>query len=294
MTVKFFGQFLLLRGRITREQLLTAVEQQKAVNVRLGTLAMDHGYMKAADVERVNLLQRTLDMKFGEIAISQGLLTPDQVDRLLGEQRHDRLLLGEALVQKGFLTLETLAQELAAFHNDQEGIPAAIIDVYVGLPNAPMMELIADVVAKMFRRVADERVKIASCHRAAPAVQFYDVTVHQEIRRGFAGTFGLNLTADLMARIASKMAGEAMTESDELATDGVAEFVNVICGNVCAKLSSLGVTAELGPPQVHDHRAGARFDLAGRIGAGAFAVTQLLTLSGSAEFWVIDRSPRKA
>ena len=45
------------------------------------------------------------------------------------------------------------------------------------------------------------------------------------------------------------MLGSAVTLSDELANDALKEFGNVVCGNICAKLSHAEKPLEIGPPE---------------------------------------------
>jgi CheY-specific phosphatase CheX len=291
MTAKFFGQFLLERGRLTRDQLLAAVELQKTVNVKLGTLAIDRGYMKVEDVERVNRVQRTVDKKFGELAVEQGLLSPAQVEELLAQQKQDRLMLGEALVQKGVLTLSDLSAELAVFKKDQEGVPDTLSAVYRWKKNAPVLESFADTLSKMLVRIAHETVKPGPCHKDAGSARFHDFTVYQAFHGGFEGLFGVNFSADLLMRIAAKMLGEPVVEPDEMALDGATEFVNVVSGNVCARLSTIGRSAEIFPPKVHDNRQGTLFNLEGLSAKADLTITPLLHPESEIEFWVIDRTP---
>jgi CheY-specific phosphatase CheX len=268
-----------------------AVELQKHVNVKLGTLAIDQGFMTLEDVERVNRMQRTVDKRFGELAVENGLLTETQVADLLSAQKQDRLFLGEALVKKGFLTFEELAEELEAFKRDQETIPATIGEIYAGRPNAPVLEVFADVTTKFFLRIADETVKAAPCHHDPANARLHDFTIHQNFQGKFEGAFCLSLSADLLQRIAGKMLGEALETVNEDAMDGGGEFVNIISGNVCAKLSAMGRATEIQPPRVHDNRKDKGFDLAGLASGASLSVTPLMHPESGIELCVVDRSP---
>lgn len=290
MSAKFFGQFLLERGRINREQLLVAVELQKHVNVKLGTLAIDKGFMTLEQVDRINRMQRTVDKRFGELAVEQGLLNEAQVVELLENQKQERLLLGEALVKKEFLTFEALAAELDAFRNDQAAVPSSIAEVYAGDPNALVLETFADVLEKLFLRIGHEIVRAGACHHDAGAAALHDFTVSQAFRGSFSGTACLNLSADILQRIASCMLGEDVSGPDEDACDGAAEFLNIVSGNVCAKLSSLGKPCEIRPPEVHDNRGGVPFDLAGLAQGGRLTATPLHHPESGIEFVLVERS----
>ena len=99
MTSKFFGQYLLENGRITSQQLFTALDRQKALIAPLGILALERNWLTSKQIERVLELQKKTNYRFGELAVSSGLLTQAQVDELLRQQDlSHRVLLGEVLV----------------------------------------------------------------------------------------------------------------------------------------------------------------------------------------------------
>ncbi len=287
---KFFGQFLLERGRISREQLLEAVRHQSNVNVKLGTLAIDRGLLTVEQVKSLNQLQRRMDKKFGELAIDQGMLTRPQVEELLAQQKQDRLLLGEALVHKGYLALEELEDELRAFRKDQEGIAIGIHDLYRDHPNARVLEIFADLITKMMQRIADEIVRPGTCHSDLARARTHDFTICQGLRGSFSAVCCLSLTSDLLTRIASRMLDEGFREPDEVAQDGGKEFMNIVNGNVCASLSAIGLQSELEPPTIHDNRTGKPFDLEKEAAGGYLTCTPLLHPHSGIEWVLIDRS----
>ena len=48
MSARFFGQYLLEKGRINSQQLLTALELQKTVLMPIGIMALERGWLGAA------------------------------------------------------------------------------------------------------------------------------------------------------------------------------------------------------------------------------------------------------
>src|SRR3972149_421897 len=107
MNSRFFGQYLLEKGRITSEQLVAALEQQKTVQAAIGILALESGLLTAEQIKQILTEQRKTGLRFGEQAVVMGSLTQTQVDELLQEQEvSHRVRLGEVLVSKGYLTLE--------------------------------------------------------------------------------------------------------------------------------------------------------------------------------------------
>jgi CheY-specific phosphatase CheX len=287
---RFFGQFLLERGRITSPQLLAAVRLQEEANVQLGQLAVDHGYLNADEVRHLNERQRTIDRRFGELAVDEGLLSSDQLQELLRVQAVGRLKLGEALVRLGSLTTEALEHELEAFRREQETAPASLVENYTRRPHREVLALATDILTKMLLRIGHETVKPAPCGTQASGARVHDWSVRQCFRGDLDLEVVLNLTSDLMARVASRMLEEPVAEGSEEARDGGAEFFNIVNGNLCSRLEAAGVRLEMLPPEVFDNRNGSGFDLIGAAADGQLTITPLVHAFGGAELCVVDRS----
>ena len=291
MWSRFLGQSLLERGRIKRDQLLDAVKLSYQLRTKLGGLAVIRGYMTEEQASRVQQLQRFQDKKFGELAVEEGFLTPDQVAELLDHQKQDCMMLGEALVQRGYLTGDELAEELKALETNWDDAPEGVSRLYKDEPNGPILEAFADVVLKMFVRMADDAgFWPQPCHHDIQAVQPYDYTVSQSIHGAFYGAFCLSMTSNILKRVAEAMIGMPLDEVDELVLDGAAEFVNIIDGNVCSRLAPEGENVVIAPPRVCDNTAGRPFELKEEAADGLLTIIPLLHAEGGAEIWVIDRS----
>ena len=63
-------------------------------------------------------------------------------------------------------------------------------------------------------------------------------------------TIVLGIPDSLLLKIASKMLEETYTEVDELPQDAAKEILNVMCGNICAKLSQRDLIVNLAPPKI--------------------------------------------
>ena len=61
MNAKFFGQYLLEKGKITAQQLVDAVESQKSVHTPLGALAIEKEILAAGQVQKIHDEQRRTD-----------------------------------------------------------------------------------------------------------------------------------------------------------------------------------------------------------------------------------------
>ncbi|MBN1663222.1 MAG: chemotaxis protein CheX [Deltaproteobacteria bacterium] len=263
MAIKFFGQYLLEKSKITPEQLLSAVEYQKEVNVSVGTLAIEKGYLTAQQVDKINREQLRTDNKFGEIAIDFGYLTQEKFNEILAMQITRKIFLGESLVQKGYLTLAELEKELELFREEQEKDETEIKTVLNNVKSLQTAEVFVDVTIKMFLRMLRETVKIGECSSSKDKVNLMDWTFYQKIMGAENCGFLLNLSTPTLLKIASNMMKMDVAEPDEISCDAVAEFVNIITGNGCAKLSTVDVKLKSQPPIIYDNRDDNKYALQG-------------------------------
>ena len=72
MNTRFFGQYLLEKGRITSQQLLDALERQKEITTPIGSMALEQGCLTAEQVKRILEQQRKRHRSFGELACEMG------------------------------------------------------------------------------------------------------------------------------------------------------------------------------------------------------------------------------
>ena len=108
----FFGEYLLDREIITREQLDEAVLLQRENNVLLGTLALQREYLDEPRLIELLEEQHKLDRKLGDLAVEKGYLSQEQLLELLQSQSGNYLYLGESLIRLGFLPEESLQEHL--------------------------------------------------------------------------------------------------------------------------------------------------------------------------------------
>lgn len=248
MSVKFFGQFLLERGKIIREELLDALELQKQSNVKLGTIALDAGYLTAKQVEEVVQRQQQTDKMFGELALEMKYLSEKQLQDLMEIQKNERMSLGESLVKKGYLSLADLEQELAAFKKSQEGVVEKVYHAVRGCPMSVIPEVFLDITIKLFRRMVDLDLDIMDSHTDAGRIAPYLWNIYQRFSGDSSGLFIISMPEPIFLKVASHVAQEKIWEIDDLAKDSAREFVNIVVGNCAAKLShEQGVRIQLQP-----------------------------------------------
>ncbi|WP_298439140.1 chemotaxis protein CheX [Geobacter sp.] len=251
MAVKFFGQFLVEKGVVSREILLQAIELQESVNLSFGATAMAMGLLAEGDIEKVHDAQRTEDLRFGDMAVKLGLLTGEQMMQVLARQKNTHLYIGEALVKVGGLSADKLPALLDEFKADQAQYATDKVAIPAGVTDAPFWEMLADLSYKMLTRVAllTFRPEPIATARSLPAMEVYAA---MEFSGDVSGRYLLGVSAATQKQIAREILKEANVDGEpkEVLDDTVMEFVNVVLGNVAAKAAQMGKAIEIAPPEL--------------------------------------------
>ena len=249
MAVKFFGQYLVEKGMVSREAILKAIKLQDTVNLKFGETALSLELITSDEMARVHAAQRNEDLKFGDMAVKLGILTEPQVNQVLTVQKNSHLYLGEALVQVGALEEADLSRLLDAFKADQAPYLTEHILIPAGIPHAQLWEFFADLTAKMFARIVGVTCRLGAC-RVAQTMAGGAVVAAMDL----TGDAGARCLLAVPARTRDDIARAILEEEsvdgepEEVLDDAVMEFLNIICGNVAAKAAREGKNLDLLPP----------------------------------------------
>ena len=251
MAVMFFGQYLVEKGIVSRESLLKAIALQESVNLSVGAMAVAIGLLTEEEVERVNQLQRSEDLRFGDLAVRLGMLTAEQLQQLLTRQKRDHLYIGEALVRVGGLDEAELMRYLADFRAHQALYATDRVEIPAGVPTPAAWEIFADLTYKMLTRVAHLTFHPEPC-RVIRELESFHVVAALDFHGDLNGTYLFAVSAAARLKIARAILNEERVEHEEreLLDDTVQEFVNVVCGNIAAKLAQQGKAIEITPPRL--------------------------------------------
>lgn len=249
MSVKFFGQFLIDQGEVDASHVREALVLMDSENRSLGSWAVTQGYMKDADVAKVNAQQRRNDAPFGDLAVSMGLMTADQLVEVLQRQRESRLPIGEALIRLGHLEGDRLGVLLDEYKADQSQYDVDDRSLPDGLASHHVSRYVIDLFPRFMMRVAKVDVKVGEIEAFKSAPEFAEICVSVPIK----GSRGLDvaLVSDLAfaERLAMEASGLSAADLDpEMIADGVGEFLNVLTGNAASAVAKEGYPVELGPP----------------------------------------------
>lgn len=259
---QYFGNYLLEKKIIRPEELRQVLEEQKSVKVKLGVLAIDSGYMNAAQVDRIHKLQAARDQKFGELALEEGYLTQEQLGGLLHAQKRSNVLLGQILIEKGLFSLEKYEEVMLQYRQDSrltdEEIEALknsdvkkIADTFLktlpGEPDERLHEYLELFIRNLVRFIDGEiRVETA---KDTDSFSF-DYLVWQPVEGDQTFFSGFAASEAVLSKFASIYADETLTRMDEVAKDSLGEFLNCQNGLFLSHLSNKGIELELLPGEV--------------------------------------------
>ncbi|SHJ88242.1 Chemotaxis protein CheX, a CheY~P-specific phosphatase [Malonomonas rubra DSM 5091] len=251
MAVKFFGQFLVEKGAVSRIDLLQAIDLQEKTNLKFGEMIVKMGLMSSADVERVHMAQRNEDLHFGDMAVKLGIITDEQVQQVLTHQRNNHLYIGEALVQLGVLDKEKLEDLLAAFKKDQQSYVSEKIEIPANIPHKPIWEMVADLTYKMLTRVAGISFRPGPCS-IVEKLPSRPVIAEMGFSGAVSARYLLSVSESTRNLVAKAILDEDSVEDEpeEVLDDSVKEFINIVCGNIAAKAAQLGHSIDITPPEI--------------------------------------------
>ena len=254
MSTRFFGQFLLERGRITSQQLLAALEHQKSLLMPTAILALERGWLSPAQIKDINEQLKYKSSRFEELAVQLGYLNQPQIDELLQlDETTHRVRLGEALVLKGFVTLETLDRELKEYNKETEKFTSEVSSAFGALAHKNIVQTFTDLMLLMFTRFGKQDIIIERCDSGKEKVRLFRWVISQKIAgENLEFNCLLSVPPKLLLQMASTMLDDTISSADELAMDASKEFVNIANGNACAKLSEIGVNLTMLPPEIYE------------------------------------------
>lgn len=249
MAVKFFGQFLVEAGAVTREALLAAVELQERHNLRFGEVAVAMGFATKAEIERAHLAQRHEDLQLGHILVRQGVMTEAQMDQVVTRQRNSHLFVGEALVREGALTQAELERHLVAYDADQAPYRTGTGEAPSGVPAAELWGVVAEMTCKMLTRIAGVPCR-PGCWETTVVVPVHPLMVSIDLSGEVAARYHLTVPDAVREAIGRALLDEADVshEPEEVLDDTAMEFANIVCGNVAARAAQGGRRIEIAPP----------------------------------------------
>jgi len=249
MVPRFFGQYLLEKDILSKDQLVGAINYQKSKILKLGEVAIIKGFLSEKEVAKIHNEQKRTDMRFGDLAIDLGLLTQAQLDEMVTYQKNNHIYLGEAIVAMNYLDQETVDKELAAFKKEQESYPQTEVMFSEDIQNKEAVEIMVDLTCKLLRRIGDLMSKTGQLQETTGEMKNIGVASTLDFKGDLKCRYVINMSWDVGHQIAKKtFKKEELPFDEELIADTLSEFVNVVCGNVRSKLLETGKNLDFDPP----------------------------------------------
>lgn len=249
MVPKFFGQYLLEKDVLSKDQLVKAINYQKSKILKLGEIAVDRGYITEKQAAKINNEQKRTDMRFGDLAVNMGMLTEEQLEEIITIQKNNHVYLGEAIVACGFLNQDSVDRELGHFKKEQTAIPMVEVMIEEDIPNKSSVETMVDLTGKLLLRVGDLQSKTGRLTITEEPVKNLGAMSVIDFKGSVSCRYILNVSWDVGHQIAKRtFKKDDLPFDKELILDTVAEFVNVVCGNVRSKIIEDGKTLDIDPP----------------------------------------------
>ncbi len=265
MFTQFFGNYLLHHQLVSPEHLSEVLQSMKTTRLKLGVLAINAGFMTAAQVEKAHAEQQRVDKRIGEVMVDMGFLTKDQVEALFQTQPAGHLLLGQALVDNGYMTnsqfeqaLNSYKQENSISENDfndgSDEAAAKLVKHFYnfggGESSAYMTSYVSLLFKNLIRFIGDDFTPMD----AKPVVGEISNCVVQRIEGGLSAITIIDADNAAMIEFASRFAKEELTEADEYTQACVSEFINLHNGLFAVNMSNdNGIELKLEPQCYYDN-----------------------------------------
>lgn len=256
MVEYLLGNYLVEAGKITKEQLVSVIENLDSARAKLGLIAVSEGMMTTSQADEVNMLQTVQDKRFGDIAVEKRYLTNEQVEKLLKKQGSVYLSFVQALLDQKLLVMDELDLLINDFkkvngysNSDFEDIKSDEVDRILPflLPEeaAEYQELIGTVIRTLIRMV-DRHLYVG---KAAMIDEFQQENLALQRMEGEGGMVDSFSERDgALLKLCSIFGQEEFEELDIFALDAAAELLNCCNGMYVSELSRKGHFLELTPP----------------------------------------------
>ncbi len=249
MIPKFFGQYLLEKEILNKDQLIESINYQKSKILKLGEIAVQHNFLTEKQVAKIHNEQKRTDMRFGDLAVSMGFLTTEQLEEIITIQKNNHIYLGEAIIACGHMDKGQLDTQLKAFQSEQKAIPPIEVMIKEDIPAKALVEVSVDLTEKLFRRIGDMISKAGQLHIEKDSIKNLGVISQLDFRGDINARYLINVTWEIGHEIAKKtFKKEDLPFDDELIKDTMSEFVNIVCGNIRSKMIEMGKKLEFQPP----------------------------------------------
>lgn len=264
MFAQFLANFLLKEKYINKRELIECLKKMKNSRVKLGVLAIDRGYLTAAQVEEIHAKQIVVDRRIGDIAVDYGYLTAAQVEELLSSQPSRYLSLCQSLIDKEYMNNSVLEEALGRFkaeyklteadiNNPSDDKIDAVIHSFYKLDGKKsseyMVAYIRLLMNNLVRFVGDDFVPMDVTECSALAEE--SISVNQRITGEFAELTSIRTDEISLLQFVSRYASEDIPVWDDYAMAAAGDFLNLHNGLFLVNMSNVSkVELKLEAPEI--------------------------------------------
>lgn len=257
MFSQFFGNYLLNKGKLTKDQFTSCMEYMRANRVKLGLIAESEGLLTREQANELNQLQMKSDKRFGDLAVEKGYLTDSDISHLLQQQGNPYLIFVQALEDNKIMNRDEVSGlisdfqkssglTLTALESIKNGDFDRLLPAFVDTDKEEYLPFMALALRNIVRFVSSY-IRIDKVKR----VKSYSAKYigYQKTTGAYEGFLGFASDDDAILTIANGYAGEFFEKPDEDAMDSICEFVNCINGLHATELSYKEIAIDMLPPE---------------------------------------------
>ncbi len=253
MSDSFFGQYLLGKGILSREQFQKFSEMHRKNNQKIGELARQQGFLTSSDIEKIWLLQRKDERLFGKIALDLGLIDAKQLETLLDLQQQQHKNFFQILLESKYLPESVIKHELEQYKVDQEA-KKCLFDLAWVENNMQAGKIIATLISqtiRLTRLLGDIDIREGESQFDKKHLDDLDILVSDQLTGEKTFHYLFNATRNIVVAIGKGIMGQQdISFSEELLLDAGREFVNMVCGNAITKLAENRISMQISVPTV--------------------------------------------
>ena len=259
-----FGNYLVKKGIITKDDYRDAIAEQFRRKVKIGVLAVDEGWLTVEQTEKINRKQKKYDLRFGELAVKKNYLTQEQVDALLKKQGHTYMYFLEALLDSGKVTVAQIDGEFENFQKEQgfsaedmnalkTGDFESLIPIFA-FSAKPFVTDLVTMVLKNMNRFVSRDFYIGKIYRADGmeycCLAGQESNGDHEIELALVGEKETNA----FLKVASAYAQDNFQKMGEDALDAVCEFVNCCSGLFASQQGEKNIDLDMRPVHAFENQ----------------------------------------
>lgn len=257
MFSQFFGNYLLDKGKMTKDQFTSCMEYMRANRVKLGLIAESEGLLTRKQADELNHLQMQSDKRFGDLAVEKGYLTDADISHLLQLQGNPYLIFVQALEENKIMNRDEITDLVSEFQKESgltntalESIKYGDFDrllpAFVETDKEEYLSFMALALRNIVRFVSSY-IRIDKAEKVCEYSAKY--IAYQKTTGAYEGFLGFASDDDAILTIADGYAGEYFEKPDEDALDSVCEFANCINGLHATELSYKEISIDMLPPE---------------------------------------------